>query len=66
VFMERLWRSLKIEEVYLKQYSTLPEARDGIRAWIDWYNRERPHSSLPSGDPPNVVYFGTSGNVSAA
>ena len=66
VFMERLWRSLKIEEVYLKQYSTLPEARDGIRAWIDWYNRERPHSSLPGGDPPNVVYFGTSGNVSAA
>lgn len=46
IFIERLWRSLKYEEVYLRDYRLVPEARAGIGAWIRFYNRERPHQSL--------------------
>lgn len=46
VFVERLWRSLKYEEVYLKAYDSVAEARAGISAWIEFYNYERPHQSL--------------------
>lgn len=46
VFVERLWRSLKYEEVYLKAYDTVAEARAGIGAWFRFYNHERPHQSL--------------------
>jgi len=46
VFVERVWRSLKYEEVYLKAYDSTAEARAGIAAWIEFYNYERPHQSL--------------------
>lgn len=46
IFCERLWRSLKYEEVYLKAYTSIKEARSGIGAWIDFYNTDRPHQSL--------------------
>jgi putative transposase len=46
VFVERLWRSLKYEEVYLKAYDSVAEARNGIAAWIEFYNFERPHQAL--------------------
>lgn len=46
VFVERLWRSLKYEEVYLKAYESVEEARKGIAAWIEFYNYERPHQAL--------------------
>lgn len=46
VFVERLWRSLKYEEVYLKAYDTVAEARAGIAAWFKFYNHERPHQAL--------------------
>jgi putative transposase len=46
VFVERLWRSLKYEEVYLKAYDSIAEARAGIAAYIEFYNYERPHQSL--------------------
>jgi len=46
VFVERLWRSLKYEEVYLKAYDSVAEARAGIAAWIEFYNFERPHQAL--------------------
>lgn len=46
VFVERLWRSLKYEEVYLKAYDSIAEARAGIAAWIEFYNFERPHQAL--------------------
>ncbi len=59
VFIERLWRSLKYEEVYLKAYETVTEARSSIREWIRFYNRERPHQSL-GGQTPEQVYFGQS------
>lgn len=46
VFIERLWRSLKYEQVYLAEYTTGSEARTGIGGWMDFYNECRPHSSL--------------------
>ena len=46
VFIERLWRSLKYEEVYLKDYADGREARAGIAAWIAFYNTTRPHQAL--------------------
>jgi len=46
VFVERLWRSLKYEDVYLKAYETVAEAHRSIGAYLDFYNRERPHQSL--------------------
>ena len=44
--VERLWRSVKYEEVYLKAYRNGSEARRGIDAYLDLYNRERPHQAL--------------------
>jgi putative transposase len=46
IFVERLWRSLKYEEVYLRAYETVEEAKQGIAAWIHFYNFERVHQAL--------------------
>ena len=46
IFVERLWRSLKYEEVYLHAYASVAEAKAGIGAWLDFYNGERQHQSL--------------------
>ena len=46
IFVERLWRTVKYENVYLKGYQTIPEAREGLREYFDWYNMERSHQSL--------------------
>jgi putative transposase len=46
IFVERLWRSLKYEEVYLKDYTTVTEARAGIECYFRFYNQERLHQSL--------------------
>jgi len=54
VFIERLWRSLKYEEVYLKAYDTVAEARAGIGEWIRFYNHERTHQSLGRQTPEQV------------
>ncbi len=51
VFIERLWRSLKYEQVYLAEYSTGSQARAGIGWWMDFYNERRPHSSLDDRTP---------------
>ena len=51
VFIERLWRSLKYEDVYLKGYADGLEARDGIAAWMDFYNHQRPHQALGNRTP---------------
>lgn len=56
IFVERLWRSLKYECVYLHAWETGSEARDGVRKWIEFYNHKRPHSALGS-KPPAVVYW---------
>lgn len=57
IFIERLWRSLKYEEVYLRDYTLVPEARAGIGAWFRFYNRERPHQSLGYRTPAGL-YLG--------
>ena len=46
IFIERLWRSLKHEEIYLHDYGLAPEARADIGNWLRFYNQERPHQSL--------------------
>ena len=56
VFVERLWRSIKYEEVYLRAYDSVGEARQSIGRYIDFYNRHRPHSSL-DGMTPDQAYF---------
>jgi putative transposase len=56
IFVERLWRSLKYECVYLHAWETGSEAKSGIRKWIDFYNQKRPHSAL-GGKPPAVIYW---------
>jgi len=56
IFTERLWRSLKCEEVYLKDYRTVPEAKDGIGQYFNLYNLERPHQSLDYRTPAEVYF----------
>ena len=46
IFVERLWRTVKYEEVYLHAYDSVREARTSIMRYLDWYNRSRPHSRL--------------------
>ena len=55
VFIERLWRSLKYECVYLNAFETGSEARAGIGRWIDFYNRLRPHTAL-GGITPDMCH----------
>jgi putative transposase len=54
IFIERLWRSIKYEEVHLKAYADGREARDGIGRWMDFYNYRRPHQSVSNQRPMNV------------
>ncbi len=56
VFVERLWRSVKYEEVYLQAYASAPEARAGIDRYFDFYNSVRPHSSLGCRTPDDVYF----------
>lgn len=57
VFIERLWRSMKYECVYLKQFSGGTEARKEIGEYLEFYNEERPHSTF-NGHTPSEVYNG--------
>jgi putative transposase len=59
VFVERLWRSLKYEDIYLKAYASIAQANRGIGVYFDFYNRIRPHQSLPERMTPDEAYFGT-------
>ena len=56
VFVERLWRSIKYEEVYLHAYKTASEARTGIGRYLNFYNSRRPHSSLDHQTPDQVNF----------
>ena len=56
VFVERLWRSVKYEEVYLHAYESVAAARAGIARYLEFYNTRRPHSSL-AGQTPDTAYF---------
>jgi putative transposase len=54
IFIERLWRSLKYEEVYIKAYGSVAEARQGIGGWLAFYNEKRPHQALDYRTPRAV------------
>ena len=65
VFVERVWRSVKYEEVYLRAYDTVSEARASIGCYFDFYNAKRPHSSLDR-QTPDHAYFGGLPQIAAA
>jgi putative transposase len=58
VFVERLWRSIKYEEVYLHAYESVSQAKAGIARYIEFYNTRRPHSTLDK-KTPDEFYFGS-------
>ena len=61
VFIERLWRSLKHEDIYLKGYADGREAHPGIAAWINFYNTRRPHQALGHHTPMATWHDGIGG-----
>ena len=65
VFVERLWRSIKYEEVYLKAYDSVAEARASIGRYLTFYNGQRPHSSLDR-RTPDQAYFNPLPQLAAA
>ena len=56
VFVERLWRSVKYEEVYLRAYDSVGEARASLSRYFTFYNTKRPHSSLDAQTPETYYY----------
>ena len=65
VFVERLWRSVKYEEVYLEAYDSVSAARNSLALYFDFYNASRPHQSH-DGRTPDMVYFAALPAVAAA
>lgn len=65
VFIERLWRSVKYEEVYLRAYDSVTAARASLGRYLAFYNRDRPHSSLDR-RTPDEAYFNRSATAMAA
>jgi len=61
IFTERLWRSVKYEDVYLKDYEVVDEARQGLAAYFRFYNMDRPHQALGYRTPAEV-HFGVEGS----
>jgi putative transposase len=59
IFIERLWRSIKYEEVHLKAYADGREARDGIGSWMNFYNHRRPHQAMNNQFPMAAWRAGT-------
>jgi putative transposase len=55
IFVERLWRSVKYEDIYLNHYATVPALYTGLHTYFQFYNQERPHQSLGNCTPA-VVY----------
>ena len=56
VFVERLWRSVKYEEVYLHAYDSMNDAKRGLGSYLTFYNQNRPHSSIDD-QTPDEFYF---------
>jgi putative transposase len=56
IFIERLWRSVKYEDVYLKRYDSVPALFTGLAAYFAFYNHERPHQSLDYRTPAQIYY----------
>jgi putative transposase len=66
VMVERLWRTVKYEEVYLKSYADMIEAKRELGRYLDWYNRVRRHSSVGDQTPDAVYSVRKTGNHEAA
>lgn len=64
IFVERLWRSVKYEDIYLKGYASLSELRLGLTEYFAFYNGERPHQSLGNRTPDAVYHSGEGGGAS--
>jgi putative transposase len=58
VFIERLWRSVKYQEIYLRDYATAADVEEGLRLYFEKYNHERPHQSLDNLTPAKVYEWG--------
>ncbi len=56
IFVERLWRTIKYEYVYLHPFDTVLELREGLKHWLEWYNKDRPHQGLNNETPDEVYY----------
>jgi putative transposase len=54
VFIERLWRSVKYEDIYLREYATIPALVAGLKGWFERYNAWRPHQALGNLTPDKV------------
>jgi putative transposase len=63
IFVERLWRSVKHEDVYLKGYVTMPELQQGLTDYFLLYNTERPHQSLGDATPAHVYHTASGGGA---
>jgi putative transposase len=57
IFIERLWRSVKYEKIFLEEFETVPELLSGLKDYFKFYNLERPHQSLV-GNTPAEIYWG--------
>ena len=57
IFIERLWRSVKYEKIFLEEFETVPELLSGLKEYFKFYNFERPHQSLV-GKTPAEIYYG--------
>ena len=62
IFVERLWRTVKYENVYLRGYHTMPEAHRGLAEYFQFYNNERYHQAL-NYKTPKEIYFGPKGGI---
>jgi putative transposase len=62
IFTERLWRTVKYEEVYLHDYTSPREARQALTGYFEFYNQERPHQALDYRTPAEVYFHSTAGN----
>jgi len=56
IFVERLWRTVKYEEVYLKDYQSISDAESGLKAYFQFYNQDRLHQALDYQTPMQVYY----------
>ncbi len=56
IFVERLWRTVKYEDIYIKEYATVPALFTGLSDYFDLYNYERPHQSLDYSTPADVHF----------
>ena len=63
IYIERFWRSIKYEGIFLHEYSTLPDLQDGLATWIHQYNTWRPHQALDNKTPQEVYQEGVRANL---